>query len=136
MVLNKKKINLGNRFICTFEGAPNFYKQGLDMDDVLESNPNAFKMLRVMWKLSFIKIDDIENKTLMDVILKLNETRLLEKENIFEVSKAVHGKIRRICNENYKASAQNILDLASTVSNYIRHEMAIEAGIIDYIKNN
>lgn len=135
MILNKKKIYLDNRFICTFEGSPNFYKQGLDMDDVLESNPNAFKMLRVMWKLSFIKIDDIENKALMDVILKFNETRLLEKENIFEVSKVVHDRIRRICNENYKASSNKILDLAST-ANYIKHEMAIEAGIIDYIKNN
>lgn len=62
MILNESEENLNNRFICTFEAAPQFFEQGIDMDDVLASNPTAFKMLRAFWKLSFIKIDDIENK--------------------------------------------------------------------------
>ncbi|MGE7623193.1 hypothetical protein ACQKMD_09100 [Viridibacillus sp. NPDC096237] len=135
MVLNKTQFNLGNRFICTFEGAPNFYKQGIDMDDVLESNPRAFKMLRVLWKLSFIKIDDIENKALLDVILKSNESKMFDQENIFDTSILLHDRLRELYNERYKVTSENILENASS-GDSIKHEMAIEAGIIDYIKNN
>ena len=40
------------------------------MDDVLSYKPNSFRMLRAFWKLSFVKIDDEENKALKDIILK------------------------------------------------------------------
>lgn len=57
--------NTANRIICTFIEKPHFFKNGVDMDKVLSSNPTAFKMLRAMWKVSFIKIDDHENKALL-----------------------------------------------------------------------
>lgn len=135
MILNKTEFNLGNRFLCTFEGAPHFYKQGIDMDDVLESNPRAFKMLRVLWKLSFIKIDDIENKALLDVILKMNESKMFNQENIFDTSILLHDRVRALYSERYKVTSGNILEFASD-GDFIKHEMAIEAGIISYIKNN
>jgi hypothetical protein len=134
MILNKSTSNLGNRFICTFEGAPYFFKNGIDMDDVLASNPEAFKMLRVLWKLSFIKIDDVENKALYDIILKSNETELENPQNIFTYSDHLHTRMYDIIDINYKVSAENILGLASDGTK-IRHEMAIEAGVVDYIKN-
>lgn len=40
------------------------------MDDALNSNPSAFRMLRAMWKVSFIKIDDEENRALFDILYK------------------------------------------------------------------
>ncbi|SDN60397.1 hypothetical protein SAMN05518871_106120 [Psychrobacillus sp. OK028] len=134
MVLNKSSFNLGNRFICTFKSSPNFFKNGIDMDDVLSSNPSAFKMIRVLWKLSFIKIDDIENKALFDIILKTNEEDLDNPHNIFASSKKLHKRSERLINEDYKMNSFNILNLAS-VGTKIKHEMAIEAGIVDYIKN-
>lgn len=135
MILNDSAENLNNRFICTFEAAPYFFKNGIDMDDVLASNPSAFKMLRAFWKLSFVKIDDIENKALLDVILKRNEKEINNPENIFKVSSTVHNRLKKIVNKDYKISSKNILKLASN-SNLIKHEMAIEAGIIEYIMNN
>lgn len=135
MILNKSSFNLGNRFLCTFENAPRFFKNGIDMDDILASNPKAFKMLRVLWKLSFIKIDDEENKALFDIILKTNELNISNPINTFPSSSKSHKRIQGLIDENYKVSSKNILSLASSGSK-IRHEMAIEAGIIDYIKNS
>lgn len=134
MILNKEMSNLNNRFVCTFEGAPYFFKNGIDMDDVLASNPNAFKMMRVLWKLSFIKIDDTENKALYDIILKTNEDEIANPQDIFTFSAKLHTRMKKIINNDYRVNAKNILSLASDGSK-IRHEMAIEAGIIDYIKN-
>ena len=97
------------------------------MDDVLSSNPSAFKMLRVFANLSFIKIDDVENKALLDIILKRNENELKKPNNIIEVSKDVHERIKEIYKDDYKITANNILKLASN-GETIKHEMAIEAG--------
>lgn len=135
MILNKSEVNVQNRFLCTFVGAPAFFKNGIDMDDVLASNPSAFKMLRVLWKLSFIKIDDVENKALFDVILKSNEAAIKESSMQFQYSKIVHNRVSTLYNNDYKVTANNILSLASS-GKEIRHEMAIEAGVIDYIKNS
>lgn len=135
MILNRSEENLKNRFICTFIGAPAFFKEGIDMDDILESNPNAFKMLRVLWKLSFIKIDDIENKALFDMILKSNEKYINKHFFHFNFSSNMHNRVKELYNEEYELSSKNVLDLAAK-NNEIKHEMAIEAGLIDYIKKN
>jgi hypothetical protein len=134
MILDKNE-NLKNRFICTFEPAPYFFTEGIDTDDVLSSNPSAFKMLRVFANLSFIKIDDVENKALLDVILKRNENELQKPHNIITVSTSVHERIKELYKDDYKITANNVLKLASN-GETIKHEMAIEAGIIDYIMNN
>ena len=76
MILNNTEENLGNRFICTFEGNPFLFENGVDMDEVLASKPAAFRMLRAFWKVSFIKIDDVENKALNE------EIEMLEFEEV------------------------------------------------------
>lgn len=134
MIINNSDEKLNNRFLCTFRCSPNFFKEGVDMDEVLSSNPEAFKMLRVLWKLSFIKIDDIENKALFDVILKANEEAIDRVDKIFPQLYNSHERIKRIRDAAYNADSKKILDFASSGS-VIRHEMAIEAAVIDYIKN-
>ncbi|ANU21731.1 hypothetical protein BBI15_10165 [Planococcus plakortidis] len=105
------------------------------MDEVLMSNPEAFKMLRVLWKRSFIKIDDKEDAALFDVILKTNEGALGIESETFTESPKLHDRISRLVGGSYEASAGNILDLAS-MGERIKHEMAIEAGVIEYVKKN
>lgn len=56
MIMNKEK-NIENRCFCVFKPYPKFFTNGIDMDEVLASNPSKFKMLRAFWKLSFIKVD-------------------------------------------------------------------------------
>lgn len=46
------------------------------MDDVLSSDPDAFKMLRVFHQRSFIKLDDVENRALKSFIIQRNEQDL------------------------------------------------------------
>lgn len=79
-----------NRCLCVFEPSPLFFLNGVDMDDALNSNPDRFRMLRAMWKVSFIKVDDDENQALMDIILKRNEEDLLLNKNAYPFSKALH----------------------------------------------
>lgn len=123
-----------NRVLCTFIPSPNFFQCGIDMDDVLASNPSKFKMLRAFWKVSFIKVDDEENKALKDIILKRNEEFINNTNGTYEFKTQMHERIQCLVNHRYKVSSREILKYASNGS-VIKHEMAIEAGIIDCISN-
>lgn len=132
MILNESEENLKNRFICTFVGDPFLFETGVDMDEVLASHPASFRMLRAFWKLSFIKIDDIENKALFDYILKANEAFIDGNEGCFLRNNIVHQRIRNLHTQGYVATSNEII--RSVVNGQrLRHEMAVEAAIIDYI---
>ena len=104
------------------------------MDDVLSSNPAAFKMLRAFWKLSFIKFDDDENQAFRDIVLKRNQDQLSGSsvaERVFDY-KPIHNQIaEKVHSGDYSIGA----GISSILSNCadgetLRHEMAIEAGLI------
>lgn len=134
MILNNSEHNVNNRCICLFQPSPNFFLNGIDMDDVLSSNPKSFRMLRAFWKLSFIKIDDEENKALKDIILKRNESYINTNRGSFTFHPEFQNNATTILNNNYTMSSNNILDNCSN-GHLIRHEMAIECAIIDYLSN-
>lgn len=136
MIIRDSKENISNRVVCSFEGSPYFFKTGVDMDEVLASNPGKFKMLRAFWRVSFIKIDDDENKALFDIILKNNEENLLVNKNFFTEKRSLHKRIKEIANNDYKVNSDNILSLCSDANGSVKHEMALEVGILDYISNN
>lgn len=135
MILNTFRENKKNRMLCTFKGSPYFFENGVDMDDILSSNPQKFKMLRAFWKLSFIKIDDEENQALIDVILKNNEENLKLKTSIFEEYQATHNYIDQTVDDSYRVCSENILFACRKNDGKIGHEMAVEVGVLDYIKN-
>lgn len=60
------------RWIIAFKPSPQFFQRGIDMDDLLESNPSAFRSLRVFWKRSFIKLDDEENDAFKTALIRTN----------------------------------------------------------------
>lgn len=134
MIINENEECIMNRCFCTFKPTPYFFNNGIDMDDVLASRPESFKMLRAFWKLSFIKIDDDENRALKDIILKKNEIALLEKSNCFLFDDNWHKSIKPKLGKNYKLTAKNIVKTCSDAPK-LKHEMAIEAAIIDVIRN-
>ena len=108
------------------------------MDDVLASNPTKFKMLRAFWKLSFLKIDDDENKALKDVILKNNQDTLTNpnKSNCFAFSPKTHlSIINKLSTNNYILNINEMLKACSN-KNTIEHEMAIEAGTLYQLSRN
>ena len=47
------------------------------MDDILRYRPSAFKMLRAFENVSFIKIDEVENRALKEFISLINEESLM-----------------------------------------------------------
>lgn len=119
------------RFICTFEPDPMIFKTGLDMDFVLQSNPAAFKMLRAFWKLSFIKIDDVEDQALFDIIHREN-FRVNSDENAVTFNKQIHKLIESV---NVKSHELNYLKIsASSISGErFQREMGLEAAMISYL---
>ena len=127
-----------NRWVCLFEPNPYFFTEGVDMDDVLASNPSKFRMIRAFSKLSFIKIDDEENKALRDIILMHNEDCLNNPnpKSIFHVDDTIHNQITsKLKQNNYKL---NISDIITSCSNWnsLEHEMALEAGTLYQLANN
>lgn len=134
MIMNKEK-NIKNRCFCIFKPYPKFFTNGIDMDEVLASNPIKFKSLRAFWKLSFIKVDEDENKALRDIILKRNEEFIYEDGNSFEYNLNSRNELSDKLDERYIMNSEPLL-LNSYNRDRIKHEMAIEAALIDIISNN
>jgi hypothetical protein len=138
LLWDEGEISVRQRCICVFVPDPYFFKEGVDMDDVLSSNPNAFKMLRAFWKLSFIKFGDEENQAFRDIILKRNQTNLSVPTNNdrFEFQPAHEQILQRQLKDNYKLEEEISKVLAScSFNNRLRHEMAIEMGILHQISS-
>jgi hypothetical protein len=125
--------SVDQRCICVFEPDPYFFTNGTDMDDVLSSNPAAFKMLRALWKVSFIKFDDVENQAFRDIILKRNQEVLVnpkESDAVFTFTPS-HARISERLSPQHRISVGISLVLLSCASGEnLQHEMAIEAGIL------
>ena len=102
------------------------------MDDVLSSNPDAFRMLRVFWKLSFIKFDDEENQAFRDIILKRNQELLStseQQDGVFQFEPARAPIADRLSAEYAFGRGMETIVSACADGDRLRHEMAIEAGI-------
>lgn len=138
----KEIVNCTQRCLCTFVPYPNFFKSGVDMDDVLSSNPHSFRMLRAFQQLSFLKIDDQENKALKDIILKRNEEYINSNnfDKVYEFNDNLHKEINNNVDVSYKLDASDILkqcqDKRKKHKNKISSEMAIEGAIISDLCNN
>lgn len=135
ILFNSQNQTNDHRVVCTFVPDPHLFLTGVDMDDALSSNPTAFKMLRVMWKLSFIKIDDTENKAMMDILLKTNESHISAGTNTFNFSDSKHLKIHSKITPSHILNTKKILSCSARGSS-IGHEMAIECAVIESISKD
>jgi len=133
LILDEGQFSNNQRWICLFKPSPYFFKKGIDMDDVLSSNPELFKMLRAFWKVSFIKFDEKENQAFKDIILKTNQEYLesIGKEAIYPTEHDnFHAYIKNDKNlTNYAINAFPIL-VSCASAEALKHEMAIEAGLL------
>ena len=127
-----------NRWLCTFRGAPHFFKDGIDTDEILKYKPNTFKMLRAFWKVSFIKLGDEENESLKEIFLLRHQEQLETQTGFFPEEDSIH---QAICNhENLQSYIINPKDLLINLTEpdgRLKREMALEAGVVyDLCKNN
>jgi len=133
LLWDEGEFSTDQRCICIFEPDPYFFDLGIDMDDVLSSNPLAFKMLRAFWKLSFVKFDDDENQAFRDIVLKRNQEALsdLKQDNGVLEFQSVHPQISKRLSALYKLDSGLSSVLSSCAEgDYLKHEMAIEAGVL------
>lgn len=126
-----------NRWICCFSPSPYFFRQGVDMDDILVYKPNTFKMLRAFWKTSFIKISDEENRSLKEIIMLRNKDAVTAptSNNILEGNSILHEKIKNTVCDQHLIDIKHVLDACNT-KNHIRHEMAIEAATLHQLSRD
>jgi hypothetical protein len=117
------------RWLCTFKPSPRFFKRGVDMDDALGAHPNAFRMLRVLWKLSFIKLDHEENAALKDVILRANRTEVGRRTSSSAHWAEVHRRIAQRRGPSHELSLTPMLRSAATRT-WLRSERALEAALL------
>ncbi|MHC4692243.1 MAG: hypothetical protein ACYS67_05850 [Planctomycetota bacterium] len=134
LLWDEGEFSKNQRWLCTFKPSPHFFCNGIDMDDVLTSNPAAFRMLRAFWGLSFIKFDDVENQAFKDIILKSNKQNLENPvigEDVFQTDyQQVHSDIgSKVTSGEYTLQVSPILSSCAE-GNLLKHEMAIEAGIL------
>lgn len=123
------------RFFCTFRPEPAFFAEGVDMDDLLESAPSAFRMLRVLWKRSFVKVDDDENQALRDLMLRRahgTAAGVAGAPAIVSRWESSHAELRSRTLDGHRLSAAEVL-AACADGERIGHEMALEAGLLQQL---
>lgn len=137
--------NATNRCFCVFEGDPHFFIQGIDMDEALVSNPPAFRMLRAMQQVSFIKLDDIENQALNDIIIKKNENYLTQDDSSnddnndnrnngrYNISDSFLESLRQTYLDDYVLRYNDLVNDLIESNGSLRHEMALEATLCDVL---
>lgn len=133
--------SLNSRFICTFIPFPLFFRNGIDMDEILSSSPSSFKILRAFWKLSFIKFSDEENQAFKNILLRrnINAVDNPDAQNTFHSNYiAFHNEIRNktIQNNAYSFSVAPFLNTINNIDGSLKHEMAIEAALIFQLTSN
>jgi hypothetical protein len=124
-------------WLCLFKPAPHLFTSGIDMDDMLSSNPRAFKMLRAFWKLSFLKFDDEENLAFKSALLKHNQEVLRSPgqagkaypEAWQKQHQAIGAKLQ-VRDHTFKP--ESFLE-ACFEGARLRHEMALEVGLLSQL---
>lgn len=110
------------RWLISFKPAPAFFCNGVDMDDMLSSNPTAFRSLRVFWKRSFIKLDDEENLAFKAAILRANLNGPKGQEQVWHPLVRVPGgqepQVPALLSKNRKRDGS------------LSNEMLLEVGLL------
>jgi len=122
-----------SRWLCLFEPEGQFFEKGVDMDEILLYKPSAFKMLRAFQDVTFIKIDDEENRALKECIYLKNRGR----SGIFNFSKEEHLRISEYELEKYLIyPEQTIQGEINESENEVNLEMLLEAYLVDKISKD
>ena len=117
------------RWICYFKGDPFFFEEGIDTDEILTYKPNAFKMLRAFWKVSFIKLGDEENQALREIFLIKRYKETQTKTHIMSENFEAHAALRNKDLSQYVISPKDMLKTCC-IGNRVKHEMALEAAMV------
>lgn len=124
-----------HRWLCCFKPAPQMLLTPVDMDDALASHPTAFHSLRVIQKRSFIKMDDAETFALLDILARRNGDSAKVGRGPRRRPVA-HARIANLATSAHALSASEALAASADADGLVRHEMAIEAGLLHDLNVN
>lgn len=128
------------RWLITFKPSPHFFSTGIDMDDLLMSNPKAFRSLRVFEKRSFIKLDDEENQAFKAAILRRNIKAFYapDDDNTKECHyEATLKKYRdRIGARNVSIDVAGLLADSRRSNGSLSSEMLLEVGLLSQLSQH
>lgn len=124
------------RWLCTFEPAPAFFTAGVDMDDVLSAAPEHFRMLRAMQQVSFMKLDDEENRALRGHIIFRNRAMLRDPTAHYPYHDVVHVALASKVTADHMLTAADIMDCCVDTNGLLKHEMALECGLVDALAHH
>lgn len=113
-------------WLFAFEPNPDFYSDGVDMDDVLEYKPNTFKAIRTFWKKSFTKMDDEESDSLSEFLRLRNQNK-----GALKFSGTYAAKIRARATNSYIIDPEEAAAGQTKANGSISQESTIEACVID-----
>lgn len=136
--LTEEKDSNIHKFTCTFEPAPYFFKEGVDMDEVLTFCPEKIRALRFFSNMSFIKLDDVESEAIKNVIARKNERFLSAeaKEYHFEYSEDVHAAMKEKLHNSPNDYVLSIFNHIQYKNNgNVASEYYIEGAIMDLLRN-
>ena len=141
LLWDETEYSVNQHWVCFFKPSPYFFRDGIDMDDVLSSNPSKFKMMRAFWKVSFLKAGDDENQALKDVILKNNQ-QVLRVTNpgatqIFHSEySGFHARVaEKISNDGTYTFNLTEVIRAAKQGERLKHEMSLEAALLFRLVN-
>lgn len=137
--LLEEKIPSKHHFTCTFKPEPYFFKQGVDMDEVLMFCPEKIRALRFFSGMSFMKLDDVESDAIKNVIARKNEQYLLERavEQHFDFNPETHKMLGERIKENRNVYSLSIFDyIKNTVNERVTSEYYIEGAIMDLLRDH
>lgn len=121
------------RWVFFFKPAPHLFKKGVDMDDVLRYRPAAFRMLRAFEGLSFIKIDDEENRALKEFISLANEQAYENLEdNSFLFDESLHLSLACYDLAPYLIQVDSALQDHEN-KEYVFSEMFLESSLLEQL---
>ncbi len=125
-----------HQFICTFEPAPYFFKNGVDMDEVLMFCPEKIKSLRFFSKRTFMKLDDVESDAIKNVIARKNEQYLegFSKENHYVFDKKNHEKIAKRLMKFKESYTLSVFDYIKYKNKKVASEYYLEGAILDLLR--
>ena len=128
------------RWIIAFKPSPLFFAAGIDMDDLLTSEPKAFRSLRVFERRSFIKLDDEEEAAFKAAILRRNIKALYnpDSESIIECDhkKTLEMIRRRIRSRNASLDIPGLLSSSRKQNGALTSEMLLEVGLLHQLSSH
>lgn len=119
------------RWICFFEPEQRFFSKGVDMDEVLMYKPDSFRVLRSFQDVTFIKIDDEENRALKECIYLKNKNL----EEVFPFSDTVHRRIKKMELDDYFIDNSVFVNYI-TDDGELELEMMLEAALVNQINRD